>query len=253
MSYPGFFVTGTDTEVGKTLVAGALIIKLQSMGIKAIGYKPVVAGMHMFEGNLINEDIETLLIASQTVLPELKASDICPYFLKDAAAPHLVAKKEGVTLNMAIMIEQYKLLQEKTDGLIVEGAGGFLVPINEETTLGDFAQAIKLPVILVVNIKLGCINHALLTAEAIAQRGLKVFAWVANSTQPDNEYTHQNIETLQTHLLNKFNAHFLGHIPFNKEMVSQKNYSPDHLISTSKQLNFLIKQIHTIVKFSNKV
>ena len=238
MSYSGFFVTGTDTEVGKTLVAGALIIKLQSMGIKAIGYKPVVAGMHEVDGNLINEDIETLLIASQIVLPDLKDSDICPYFLKDAAAPHLVAVKEGVVLDMSVMVKQYSSLQDKADALIVEGAGGFLVPINEETTLGDFAQAIKLPVILVVNIKLGCINHSLLTAEAITQRGLQVFAWVANSTQPDNEYTHQNIKTLHTQLLKKFNAHFLGHIPFNKEMVSQNNYSLNHLVSTSKQLKF---------------
>ena len=238
MSHQGFFVTGTDTEVGKTLVAGALIIKLQSMGIKAIGYKPVVAGMHTIDGNLINDDIETLLMASQQAMPELCASDICPYFLKDAAAPHLVATKEGIKLEIDVMFRQYKSLQKKADTLVVEGAGGFLVSINEETTLGEFAQAIKLPVILVVNIKLGCINHALLTTEAIAQRGLQVFAWVANSTQPDNKYTHQNIETLQTQLLKKFNAHFLGHIPFNKEIVSQNNYSLDHLISTSKQLVF---------------
>jgi len=238
MSHQGFFVTGTDTEVGKTLVAGALIIKLQSMGIKAIGYKPVVAGMCEVEGVLVNEDIETLLMVSRREFPELKASDICPYFLKDAAAPHLVAPKEGVTLDMAVMTQQYKYVNDTADAVVVEGAGGFLVPINEETTLGEFAQAIKLPVVLVINIKLGCINHGLLTAEAIAQRGLKVFAWVANSTQPDTEYTQSNIETLQIQLLNKFNAHFLGHIPFNKEMVSQNNYSLDHLLSTSKHLNF---------------
>jgi len=238
MSHQGFFVTGTDTEVGKTLVAGALIIKLQSMGIKAIGYKPVVAGMCEVEGVLVNEDIETLLMVSRREFPELKASDICPYFLKDAAAPHLVAPKEGVTLDMAVMTQQYKYVNDTADAVVVEGAGGFLVPINEETTLGEFAQAIKLPVVLVINIKLGCINHGLLTAEAIAQRGLQVFAWVANSTQPDTEYTPSNIETLQIQLLNKFNAHFLGHIPFNKEMVSQNNYSLDHLLSTSKHLNF---------------
>jgi dethiobiotin synthetase len=203
MSHQGFFVTGTDTEVGKTLVAGALILKLQSMGLKAIGYKPVVAGMREVAGVLINEDIETLLMVSRRGIPKLKASDICPYFLKDAAAPHLVAPKEGVTLDLALMIEQYKYVKDTADAVVVEGAGGFLVPINEETTLGEFAQAIKLPVVLVINIKLGCINHGLLTAEAIAQRGLQVFAWVANSIQPDNEYTHQNIETLQEQLLNR--------------------------------------------------
>ena len=236
MSYPGFFVTGTDTEVGKTLVSGALIVKLQSMGIKAIGYKPVVAGMREVEGNLINEDIETLLIASRRVFPELNASDICPYFLKDAAAPHLVAVKEGTTLDMTLMIKQYKLLQDKADAIVVEGAGGFLVPINEESTLGDFAQAIKLPVILVVNIKLGCINHALLTAEAIAQRGLQVFAWVANSTQLENEYTHQNIETLKKILNKKYQAEFLGHLPFLNTISNCGIYNIDLLINTSKIL-----------------
>jgi dethiobiotin synthetase len=236
MSYTGFFVTGTDTEVGKTLVTGALIVKLQSMGINAIGYKPVVAGMREVEGNPINEDIETLLLASQRVFPELKSSDICPYFLKDAAAPHLVALKEGITLDMTVMIEQYKLLQEKTDSIVVEGAGGFLVPINEESTLGDFAQVIKLPVILVVNIKLGCINHALLTAEAIERRGLQIFAWVANSTHPENEYTHQNIETLKALLFKKHQTFLLGHLPFLNTISIQGFYNLDLLINTSKTL-----------------
>jgi dethiobiotin synthetase len=236
MSYTGFFVTGTDTEVGKTLVTGALIVKLQSMGINAIGYKPVVAGMREVEGNPINEDIETLLLASQRVFPELKSSDICPYFLKDAAAPHLVALKEGITLDMTLMIEQYKLLQEKAHSIVVEGAGGFLVPINEESTLGDFAQAIKLPVILVINIKLGCINHALLTAEAIERRGLHIYAWVANSTQPENEYTNQNIETLRTLLFKKHQAFLLGHLPFLNNVSNQSIYNMEVLINTSKTL-----------------
>jgi dethiobiotin synthetase len=213
MSNSGFFVTGTDTEVGKTLVAGALIIKLQSMGIKAIGYKPVVAGMHEVDGNLINEDIETLLMASQNVLPKLKASDICPYFLKDAAAPHLVAVKEGVLLDLSVMVEQYKSLENKADALIVEGAGGFLVPINKESTLGDFAYAINLPLILVVSIKLGCINHALLTAEVIKKRGLKPYGWVANLNSSTSEFDGGNITSIQYMLEKYFQMKLLGVIP----------------------------------------
>jgi len=236
MSHQGFFVTGTDTEVGKTLVAGALIVKLQSMGLKAIGYKPVIAGMHTIDGNLINDDIETLLIASQQAMPELSTSDICPYFLKDAAAPHLVAAKEGIKLEIDVMFRQYKSLQEKSDALVVEGAGGFLVPIDEESTLGDFAKAINLPVIMVVNIKLGCINHALLTAEAIERRGLQLFAWVANSTQSNNEYTHQNIATLQTLLHKKYNTNLLGHIPFVETIQNNGLYNISHLIDVSKAL-----------------
>jgi dethiobiotin synthetase len=206
------------------------------MGIKAIGFKPVVAGMHTLDGNLINDDIETLLMASQQVMPELCASDICPYFLKDAAAPHLVAAKEGTRLEMNVMIQQYKFLQEKADTVIVEGAGGFLAPIDEESTLGDFAQAINLPVILVVSIKLGCINHALLTAEAIERRGLQVFAWAANCMQLDNEYTHQNITTLQTLLQKKYNANLLGHIPFVETIQNNGLYNISHLIDASKIL-----------------
>jgi dethiobiotin synthetase len=236
MSQRGFFVTGTDTEVGKTLVSGALILKLQAMGLKAIGYKPVVAGMREVAGVFINEDIETLLMVSRREFPKLNASDICPYFLKDAAAPHLVAPKEGVTLDMALMVEQYKCVKDIADAVVVEGAGGFLVPINDQLTLGDFAQEIKLPVILVVDIKLGCINHALLTAEAIKQKGLQIYAWVANSTQIENEYTHPNIETLQEQLLNKFDALFLGHIPFQQDMVSQQIYPLDYLLTISRKL-----------------
>ena len=236
MSHQGFFVTGTDTEVGKTLVAGALIVKLQSMGLKAIGYKPVIAGMHTIDGNWINDDIETLLMVSQQAMPELSASDICPYFLKDAAAPHLVAEKEGIKLEMDVMIRQYRSLQEKSDTLVVEGAGGFLVPIDEESTLGDFAKVINLPVIMVVNIKLGCINHALLTAEAIERRGLPVFAWVANSTQSNNEYAHQNIATLQTLLHKKYNANLLGHISFVETIQNNGLYNMSHLIDVSKAL-----------------
>jgi len=238
MKLNSFFITGTDTEVGKTLIASALILKLQESGLKTVGYKPVAAGMYEYNGNLINDDVVSLLNVSQRVAPELQTKDICPYILKEPAAPHLVAKYEGIDLDMQVMIDQYHALQNKFDSVVVEGAGGFLVPINDHLNLGDFAKAIELPVILVVNIKLGCINHALLTAEAIENRGLKLFSWVANSTQPENEYTLCNIETLKTQLLKKFNAHSLGHIPFCKEMVSQKNYSLDNLISTSIQLNF---------------
>ena len=236
MKSKSFFITGTDTEVGKTLIASALILKLQESGLKTVGYKPVAAGLRECNGSWINDDVENLLKVSQRVAPELQTKDICPYILKQPAAPHLVAQIEGAHLDIQVMLHQYYALQGKFDSVIVEGAGGFLVPIDEHQNLGDFAQAINLPVILVVNIKLGCINHALLTAEAINSRGLKLFAWVANSAQPENEYTQQNIETLQTQILKKFNAHFLGHIPFSKKMAHQNNYSIDSLISTSKQL-----------------
>jgi dethiobiotin synthetase len=236
MKSNSFFITGTDTEVGKTLIVSSLILKLQESGLKTVGYKPVAAGMRECDGSWINDDVENLLRVSRQVAPELQTKDICPYILKQPAAPHLVAKHEGIHLDMQVMIDQYHALQNKFDSVVVEGAGGFLVPIDEQQNLGDFAQAIHLPVILVVNIKLGCINHALLTAESIENKGLKLFAWVANSTQPENEYTNKNIETLQTQLLNKFKAYFMGHIPFNPAIASQGAYALDHLISSAKLL-----------------
>jgi dethiobiotin synthetase len=225
MSFKGFFITGTDTEVGKTLIAGALILQLQSMGIKAVGYKPVAAGIREVNGKLINEDVQTLLMVSESIAPHLKPSDICPYILMEAAAPHIVAEQSGLILDMDIMIRQYQFLQDSFKAVIVEGAGGFLVPINEQLTLGDFAQAIKLPVILVVSIKLGCINHALLTAEAIARRGLKLEGWVANCIAADSGFNQQNIATIDRMLDSQYQTKLLGVIPQLNTCMSLGHYS----------------------------
>ncbi len=240
MSFKGFFITGTDTEVGKTLVAGAIILKLQSMGIKTIGFKPVVAGMRQIDGNMVNEDVETLLMVSREISPNLIASDICPYFLKDPAAPHIVALQYGLELSLHKMMAHYDRLAEKSDAVIVEGAGGFLVPINEELTLGDFAQQLNLPVILVIDIKLGCINHALLTAEAITRRGLVLHGWVANSTQLDLTYTSENLNTLRNILKKQFNADFLGHIPHISEISTNGIYTIEILTITTSYFQLYV-------------
>jgi dethiobiotin synthetase len=233
MSPKGFFVTGTDTEVGKTLVAGALILKLQEQGIKAVGYKPVAAGLKEINGAFVNDDVETLLMLSRRVDSSLTVNDICPYLLSEPAAPHLVAKKHGINLNIDVMFDGYKKLTPKFDAIVVEGAGGFLVPIDDQKTLGDFAQLINLPTILVVDIKLGCINHAFLTAEAISSRGLQVLAWVANTTHSENDYGLQNIETLKNYLFEKYKTHFWAHILFNANMDRQGIYQIEHLASIS--------------------
>ena len=224
MNFQGFFITGTDTNVGKTLVAAALILKLQSLGIKTIGFKPVVAGMRQVDGKMVNEDIETLLMVSRDISPNLQASDICPYFLEDPAAPHLVAEKVGITLDIRKMRHHYNSLKENIDAIVVEGAGGFLVPLNEDITLGDFAQEINLPVILVVDIKLGCINHALLSAEAIHHRGLELYGWVANSMHENQDYARENINTLKNILKKKYNAHFIGDIPYIQNKSAHEIY-----------------------------
>ena len=204
---PGFFVTGTDTEVGKTLVSGALILKLRELGKQAVGFKPVVAGTYPGQnGQPLNEDLETLRIASNLQPGQLS---LCPYVLETPAAPHLVAKRKGIRLELETMLKAYNDLQKEKGCVVVEGAGGFLVPLNDQKDLGDFAQEIQLPVILVVGMKLGCINHALLTIEALRARKLVLAGWVANTLDQEMGLLSENIETLQS----RMNAPFLGLIP----------------------------------------
>jgi dethiobiotin synthetase len=144
----GFFVTGTDTEVGKTLVSGALILKLREQGIHTIGFKPVVAGTYQdATGKILNEDLETLRIASNLGSDELS---LCPYVLEQPAAPHLVAACQGLRLEMDMMLQSFRNIQNQADCMVVEGAGGLLIPLNDQKDLGDFAEEIHLPVILVV-------------------------------------------------------------------------------------------------------
>ena len=196
----GFFITGTDTEVGKTLIASALILKMKSLipNQTVMGFKPVVAGTSQSPDNLtVNEDLESLKLASG--YPG-NASDLCPYLLPTPAAPHLVAKSMGLTLELSTMLSSYEGMSAKADWIVVEGAGGFLVPINEEQDLGDLAQALQIPIILVVGLRLGCINHALLSVAAIAQRGLTLAGWVANTIDADMPYLHENIDTLRARI-----------------------------------------------------
>ena len=196
----GFFITGTDTEVGKTLIASALILKIKALAPnqRVMGFKPVVAGTSQSPAGLtVNEDLESLKIASS--YPG-NATDLCPYVLPTPAAPHLVAKSMGVTLELSTMLSAYQAISAKADWTVVEGAGGFLVPINAEQDLGDLAQALQMPVILVVGLRLGCINHALLSVGAIAQRGLTLTGWVANTIDADMPYIHENIDTLRARI-----------------------------------------------------
>jgi dethiobiotin synthetase len=203
----GFFVTGTDTEVGKTLVSGALILKLREAGIRTIGFKPVVAGTYVdASGQKLNEDLETLRIASGLISTE---HSLCSFVLDEAAAPHLVAQSNGIHLDSTIILDEFNALTSEFDSVVVEGAGGFLVPLNEQEDLGDIAQAMDLPVILVVGMRLGCINHALLTCEAIQSRQLTIAGWVANTLSDEMPLLGENIQALKDRIF----APLLGVIP----------------------------------------
>jgi dethiobiotin synthetase len=195
---PGFFVTGTDTEVGKTLISGALITHLKKQHAVVAAFKPVVAGLRDIAGKMCNEDI-LALSRVMTYRPQEDFLDICPYQLATPAAPHLVAKESGTHLDYSVMLNAFKAVREKSDAIVVEGVGGFKVPFHDDKTSADFAEDIGLPIVLVVGMRLGCINHALLTVEAIQARGLRLAGWVANTIGPMT-LLQENIATLE-HLI----------------------------------------------------
>ena len=167
----GVFITGTDTEVGKTLVSAAIMQKVKTKYDRVLGYKPVVAGLSIINGVMANEDV---LVLQEMGSQKLDQEWICPYRLTNPVAPHIAADLDNIQLEPARMLSGYSRIKKQTDFIVVEGVGGFLVPINQEYDMSQFAQALELPVILVVGIRLGCLNHALLSAESIDKRGLKI-------------------------------------------------------------------------------
>jgi len=188
------FVTGTDTGVGKTLIASAVLHALGSRGLRVAGMKPVAAGASWREGAWRNEDVEQLAAAANTsVSREL----LCPYLLPQAVAPHIAAELAGIRLELPAIVRAYQSLCEQADAVVVEGVGGFRVPLAADFDTADLARALRLPVVLVVGLRLGCLNHAALTAEAIATRGLDLAAWVGNTIDPRMEQVERNLAALR--------------------------------------------------------
>jgi len=200
------FVTGTDTGVGKSLVSAALLHLLVQGGLGAVGMKPVAAGSVLVDGRLVNDDVEQLAAASNLSLP---AALRAPYILQAAAAPHIAASRDGVTILLEHLLDCYYQLAASAETVVVEGVGGFCVPLSDEADTADLAQQLGLPVVLVVGMRLGCLSHALLTAEAIRSRGLVLAGWVANLIDPDMEYLTDNIAALAARL----GAPLLGVLP----------------------------------------
>lgn len=193
-----FFVTGTNTGVGKTLVTSALLCAARQQGLRTIGLKPVAAGCELTEEGLCNED--ALALQAQSSLP-LSYAQINPVALAPAIAPHIAAARENRRLSadrLAGFCRGSMMLP--SDLLLVEGAGGWRVPLNERETFADLVKILQLPVILVVGMELGCINHALLTAEAIRRDGLELAGWVANSVTPEMDCYEDNLASLQQRL-----------------------------------------------------
>jgi dethiobiotin synthetase len=192
-----YFITGTDTEVGKTYVACQLIRQYVAQGYKVVGMKPVAAGCELVDGQWVNEDVKLLSEASNVNAP---ANLVNPYCFKEPIAPHIAAQHEGVEISLDIIESAYLQLSKMADIVIVEGAGGLLVPINAEETLADLIKRLNTPIILVVGLKLGCINHALLTVEVIESRKLTLSKWVANPIDSQMLAFTENVATLQNKL-----------------------------------------------------
>lgn len=201
-----FFIAGTDTDVGKTLVACALLEKARQQGLITAAIKPIAAGCEQTPEGLRNDDALQL---QQAMTADLPYAQVNPVALAPAIAPHIAAEQVQKRLRVAQLSGFCRgVMMQRSDLLLVEGAGGWRVPLNNVETLADLAKALHLPVILVVGMKLGCINHALLTAEAIARDGLPLAGWVANSVGDMSAY-QENLNTLK-HLLR---APCLGVIP----------------------------------------
>jgi len=194
---PGFFITGTDTGVGKTLFSAALLHALGALGVRAVGMKPVAAGAGLINDVWLNEDVVLLREASAVDAP---IDLVNPYLFREPIAPHIAAAHKGVSIDIARIAAARDALAELADVVVVEGAGGFRVPLGATHDSADLVVRLGLPVILVVGMRLGCLNHALLTAEAIAARGLKLAAWVANRIDADMAAYVENLEALRVRL-----------------------------------------------------
>ena len=214
------FVTGTDTGVGKTLVSAALVNALASGGLDAVGMKPVAAGTTEIDGREANEDVEALAAESSLALPLALTS---PYVFREACAPHVAAALEQVVIEQDVLLDAYRTVSERADAVVVEGVGGFRVPLSDDFDTADLAAGLQLDVILVVGLRLGCLNHALLTAEAIAARGLKLAGWVANQVDPAMPHQEANLAALQVRLA----APLIGVIPWMDTPLA--DVAADHL------------------------
>jgi dethiobiotin synthetase len=198
----GLFVTATDTGVGKTLVACALLHAFSAGGKPVVGMKPVAAGIE--DGRYGDVDA---LVAASTVKAE--ADLVSPYAFEPPIAPHLAAAQSGIEISLESIAEAYRKLAACADVVVVEGAGGFMIPLNARDTGADLARRLALPVVLVVGMRLGCLNHALLTRRAIAEHGLACAGWVANCMQPEMPFVEENILALSRRL----DAPLIGRIP----------------------------------------
>ena len=202
----GFFITGTDTEIGKTRISAALTHLLASQGLRTAAIKPVAAGQELVDGRWVNDDVLALRAASNMGLSD---AEVGPFQLRTACAPHIALRLEQRELKRAEVLAAIRSVAARAEVSVVEGVGGFRVPLIPGWDTADLAVDLALPVVLVVGLRLGCINHALLTAEAIRARGLTLVGWVANQVDPSLPHVPDNLAALAEGLATAC----WGHVP----------------------------------------
>jgi len=203
----GIFITGTDTGIGKTVVSCVLLEQLKQAGFSALGMKPIASGCEQTADGLRNEDAQWLMRHSST---ESQYDIVNPFAFEPAIAPHIAAQQANVEIDFDLIAQCYMQLQAESDYVIVEGVGGWQVPLAGKQTVADLALKLDLPVLMVSGIRLGAINHSVLTAQAILQSGLTLAGWVANIVDEDMLYADENISAIQ----DRVSAPLLGVLPY---------------------------------------
>ena len=212
------FVTGTDTNVGKTVIATGLLEFFNQMDLKTIGLKPVSAGCSVQEGKSVNDDA---LLLQKTASVSLPYEDVNPFAFTDFMAPHISANNEGRRLSLTEILDKCRSVpMDSADVTLIEGAGGWFVPLNDDELFSDLVQQMQIPVLVVVGMKLGCLNHAALTAYALKSAGIPIAGWVANCVEPNMPVLRENIFTLKR----TFGSEPLAIVPLLDEV------SPDALV-----------------------
>lgn len=210
-----FFIAGTDTDVGKTFISAAILSAANTLGYTTLGLKPIAAGCHEVEGKLRNDDA---LLLQKFASVDMAYDQVNPIALKQAVAPHIAAENEGRRLGVSRISGFVRgAMMTPANLTLVEGAGGWRVPLNPVENMAHLVKELNLPVILVVGVRLGCINHSLLTAEAISNDGLKIAGWVANCVDPNMGEQEANIASLVSLLP----FPLLGKVPFIAEKKPQ--------------------------------
>jgi len=226
-----FFITGTDTDIGKTVASAQLIRGFVQLGYKTVGMKPVASGCKLSNDILLNVDVESHCHASNVKAP---IDLINPYRFAPAISPHLAARDANVEIHLSHLVDCAKQLSNLAEVVIIEGAGGWYAPISDHNTIADLASALASPVIVVVGMRLGCLNHAQLTVEAIAQRGLIVAGWIANCIDPAFDRYEDNLAYLKKYI----NAPLLAELAYDEDAVNfALNASAVELLTAHSTIN----------------